>query len=206
MALETHRSAVSITQKQLDTLVLDVLPPQGQWSEAAYLWLTDQSKCLIEFTDGYIEVLPMPTDAQQTMLAHLYQALFSFLQAMNGKILFAPLRLRIREGKFREPDILLVCDAADPRRQNRFWLGADLVVEIVSPDKPERDLVEKRRDYSEARIPEYWIVDPRDATITVLRLAGDAYIEHGVYHRGSQAVSVLLEDFTIAVDAVFDVS
>ncbi len=206
MALETHRSAVSITQKQLDTLVLDVLPPQGQWSEAAYLWLTDQSKCLIEFTDGYIEVLPMPTDAHQTMLAHLYQALFSCLQAMSGKILFAPLRLRIREGKFREPDILLVCDAADPRRQNRFWLGADLVVEIVSPDKPERDLVEKRRDYAEARIPEYWIVDPRDATITVLRLAGDAYIEHGVYPRGSHAASVLLEDFTIAVDTVFDVS
>ncbi len=77
----------------------------------------------------------------------------------------APLRLRIREGKYREPDLLLVLSAHDPRRQNRFWLGADLVVEIVSPEKPERDLIDKRSDYTEARIPEYWIVNPQEETI-----------------------------------------
>jgi hypothetical protein len=35
-----------------------------------------------------------------------------------------------------------VRDANDPRRQNQYWLGADLVVEIVSPDDPERDTVD----------------------------------------------------------------
>jgi Uma2 family endonuclease len=54
-------------------------------------------------------------------------------------VLVAPLRIQVRPGKFREPDILLVRDAHDPRRQHRYWLGADLVVEIVSPDNPERD-------------------------------------------------------------------
>jgi Uma2 family endonuclease len=122
---------------------------------------------------------------------------------LHGRFL-SVLRLRIRDRKFREPDILLVCAAADPRRQNRFWLGADLVVEIVSPDKPERDLIDKRNDYAEAQIPEYWIVDPRDETITVLRLEGDTYVEHGIFTRGSQATSVLLDGFTIQVDAVFD--
>jgi hypothetical protein len=34
-------------------------------------------------------------------------------------VLFAPLRLQIRADRFREPDILLVRDAHDPRRQNR---------------------------------------------------------------------------------------
>jgi len=77
------------------------------------------------------------------------------MQVIGGKALFAPLRLRIRVRKFREPDILLVRDTSDPRRQNRFWLGADLVVEIVSPDKPERDLIEKRLEYAEAQILEY---------------------------------------------------
>ena len=32
--------------------------------------------------------------------------------------------------------------------------------EVVSPDRPERDLVDKRIDYAEAGIPEYWVVDP----------------------------------------------
>ncbi len=75
-------------------------------------------------------------------------------------MLFAPLRLRIREGQFREPDLLLVLDADDSRRQNRYWLGADLVVEVVSPDDPERDTRVKRAEYAEAQIPEYWIAIP----------------------------------------------
>ena len=204
MPLRTYSSTVSATQDQLDDLVLALLPQQGQWSQDTYLWLTEHTNRLIEFTDGYIEVVPRPTDAHQTILASLYQMFFAFLQATGGKVLFAPLRVRIRERKFREPDIVLLQHADDPRRQNRFWLGADLVVEILSPDKPERDLVEKREDYAEARIPEYWIVDPQDATITVLQLQGATYVEHGVFRRGSHATSVLLDGFAVQVNAVFD--
>ena len=71
---------------------------------------------------------------------------------------------------FREPDLLLLRDRADTRCQDRYWLGADLVAEVISPDNPDPDLVEKRADYAEAGIPEYWVVDPRDETIRVLTL------------------------------------
>ena len=112
--------------------------------------------------------------------------------------------MRVREGKFREPDLLVLRDRSDPRRRNRYWLGADLVVEVVSPDDPDRDLVEKRADYAEAGIAEYWIADPRDETLTVLVLRGEAYVEHGRYVRGETAASVLLEGFAAEVSAVFD--
>ena len=112
--------------------------------------------------------------------------------------------MRVREGVFREPDLLLLRDRSDPRRQDRFWLGADLVVEVVSPDDPDRDLVEKRVEYAAAGIPEYWIADPRDETITVLALEGEAYLEHGVFARGEAATSPLLAGFAADVDAVFD--
>ena len=42
-------------------------------------------------------------------------------------------------------DLLLVADATDPRRRNRFWTGADVVVEVVSPDQPERTCMEGGR-------------------------------------------------------------
>ena len=71
-------------------------------------------------------------------------ALFPFIQSLGGTALFAPLRMQIREGKFREPDLLLFRDANDPRRKNAYWLGADLVMEVVSPDYVERDTVEQR--------------------------------------------------------------
>lgn len=82
--------------------------------------------------------------------------------------------------------------------------GADLVIEIVSPDRPERDLVDKRRDYAEARIPEYWIVDPRTETLTVLALGGEAYVEHGAFPRGARAASATFDGLTVEVGAVFD--
>ena len=118
--------------------------------------------------------------------------------------MFAALRLQIREGKFREPDLMLLLDANDPRRENRFWRGADLVIEVVSEDDPERDTVVKRADYAEGRVPEYWIVNPTDETITVLSLAGSDYVEHGVFRRGEAATSALLPEFNVKVSAVFD--
>lgn len=205
MQTNTYTSTISTTQKQVDDLVIETLPAQGQWSEEAYLWLTDHSTRLIEFTDGYIEVLPMPTDAHQSIVLFLYELLAAFLRPRGGKVLVAPLRLRIHDNKYREPDLLLLRSAQDPRRQNRFWLGADLVIEVVSPDKPERDLIEKRHDYAEAHITEYWIVNPQSETITVLHLQENAYVEHGIFERGANASSVLLEGFGVEVDEVFDV-
>ena len=195
---------MATSERALQKVVLELLPPQGDWSEEDYLWLTDDTNRLIEFVDGYIEVLPMPTDEHQAISGFLCRAFSLHLQALGGIVLYAPLRIRIRARKFREPDLLVLRDAHDSRRQNRYWLGADLVVEIVSPDKPERDLVEKRMDYALVGIPEYWIVDPRQQTITVLALYESQYQEHGVFSRGAQATSAVLAGFSVAVDDVLD--
>jgi Uma2 family endonuclease len=203
MAIEARQPALQLTWED-DGTVLSLAPLQGHWTEAQYLLLTAQTNRLIEFTDGTLEALPMPTDRHQVIVRTLFLALFAFLQPRGGTVLFAPLRLRIRPGKFREPDLLLLCDAADPRRQRDYWLGADLVIEVISPDDPERDTVTKRADYAEARVPEYWLVDPAGETITVLTLQGTAYVEHGVFHRGEQAASALLAGFGVGVEAVFD--
>ena len=183
---------------------IDAEPLQGLWTQAQYLRLTDHARLLVEFTDGRLEVPPMPTDRHQAISQFLFLALSPFVRVRGGTVRYAPLRLRIRDGKFREPDLLLVRDAGDPRRRNDYWCGADLVMEIVSPDDPERDTRVKRRDYAEARIPEYWIVNPMDETITVLTLAGEAYREHGVFRRGQQADSLCLSGFVLGVAAVFD--
>jgi Uma2 family endonuclease len=78
------------------------------------------------------------------------------------------------------------------------------VVEIVSPDNVERATVLKRADYAEAGVPEYWIVNPDEGTITVLKLGNGVYTAHGVFGRGEAATSVLLTGFTVGVDAVCD--
>jgi Uma2 family endonuclease len=189
---------------EADGLEIDLLPLQGLWTEEQYLRLTDQTNRFIEFTEGSVEVLPMPTRKHQAISRFLFLAFLSFVQRLGGTVFYAPLRVRVAPGRFREPDLVLLLDVNDPRNQNAFWLGADLVVEIVSPDYVERDTVIKRADYAEAGIPEYWIVNPEEATITVLKLGDGVYMTHGVFGRGEAATSVLLSGFTVSVDAVCD--
>ena len=184
-----------------------LFPAQGQWSEDDYLRLTEHTRHLVEFRDGRIEVLPMPTDEHQRIVLFLYRAVYALLATQAiGIVLVAPLRLRLQTGLYREPDLLVLLSANDndERRGNQFWTGADLVLEVVSPDDPHRDLVRKRQEYAQAKIPEYWIVNPATEQIIVLRLEGDGYVEHGIFSRGREASSVVLKGFSVAVTAVLD--
>jgi Uma2 family endonuclease len=199
----TRSSARTLPARQ-KKLLLELLPDQGAWSDEEYLWLTDHTKRLVEFTDGFVEILPMPTDRHQSILEFLFLAFHGFLAPLGGKVHMAALRLRLRAGKFREPDLLLLCDAKDARRQDRFWTGADLVLEVVSKDHPQRDLVQKRNEYAEAQIAEYWIVNPLTDEILVYQLKGKKYPKATIHARGTAAVSFVLPGFAVNVDEVFD--
>ena len=197
-------SRLDTTQEAVHALVRAALPPQGCWSDDEYLWLTDRSLRLVEFTDGHLEELPMPTRVHQNIIGFLYRLLHAWLTPRGGIVVMASLRMRVREGKFREPDLMALRRREDPRNQNRFWLGADLAAEVVSADDPVRDWVTKRADYAEASVPEYWIVDPQTECVTVLTLDGDAYVEQGVFGRGDGAASKVLDGLVVDVGALFD--
>src|SRR5438105_3734740 len=114
MSIGEERMALDVSSierwrvRDVDGLELDLLALQGLWTEAQYLKLTDQTNHLIEFTDGVIEVLPMPSREHQKILAYLYRHFFTFVQALGGIVLFAPLRVQIRPGTFREPDLVIL--------------------------------------------------------------------------------------------------
>jgi hypothetical protein len=88
--------------------LLDILDRQGSWTEEQYLSLTDHTTRLVEFTDGFLELLPVPTDYHQAIVQLLLYAFDGFLKPLGGKVRIAPLRLRVCKGKFREPDLLLL--------------------------------------------------------------------------------------------------
>lgn len=183
---------------------IDLAALQGLWSVEQYLRLTDQTNRIIEFTDGVIEVSPVPTKSHQAILRFLFLAFLELMRTTGGDVYFAPLRVRIRPGTFREPDLVLVLDKDDPRAQESFWTGADLVAEIVSPDDPARDTTRKRAEYASAGIREYWLVNPLDGTVTVLALDAASYREHGVFHAGERATSAMLSGFSVAVSELLE--
>jgi len=179
-----------------------LFPAQGAWSEEDYLNLDTNQ--LVEFSHGHIEVLEMPSRRHQLIVFFLARWLFDFLAARAlGTVLFAPYRVRLWAGKIREPDIVFVSNAKADRMHEQYSDGADLIIEVVSGDH-QHDLIHKRREYAEAGIPEYWIVDPEVETITVLRLADGRYAEHGVFRRGDHANSPSLLGLALPVSETFD--
>ena len=146
----------------------------------------------------------MPTKSHQRLVAALFRLLSAFLASdPRGEALFAPYRVQLWPGKFREPDIVFVSSENADRFLDEYALGADLVMEVVSPDDRRRDLETKRREYAQAGIPEYWIVDPEIRRISVLTLAGAEYAVHGEFGAGEQATSTLLPGFAVDVAALF---
>jgi len=181
-----------------------LFPSQGSWSEEAYLAL-DTGR-LIEYSEGFLEFPPMPTMAHQDILIFLFELLKAYvLKHQLGKVYVAPLPVRLRAGRYREPDVFFVSTQRVHEAEGKYPSGADLVMEIVSgsPSDRERDLVQKRHDYAQAGIPEYWIVDPDEGAITVLWLEGEAYVEHGRFAGDETATSRLLPGFAVAVAAVW---
>lgn len=180
-----------------------LFPHQGEWSEQAYFDLQYQSG--VEFVDGVLEFLPMPTEFHQILVAYFYDVLRAIV-GQSGIVLFSGLRVQIRPGKVREPDVVLMFRENRSNRSNRVWLGADLAVEIVSEDDPQRDYQVKRVDYAEAGIREYWIVDPRDESVTllVLQAGQQIYTEVGCFHGDQRCESRLLLDLRLPPKQIFD--
>jgi Uma2 family endonuclease len=185
-----------------------LFPAQGTWTESDYWDLTTlhDRRPLVELSNGCLEVLPMPTELHQLIAALFYELLRAFTQThAPGIVLFSGLRLRLKKGRkarFREPDVVYLKAENAHLRHAKFWDRADLAMEIVSDDPKDRkrDLETKPREYAEAGIPEYWIIDPEQQRVRVLTLEGGAYKVHGDFGPGTLATSVLLPGFAVAVD------
>jgi Uma2 family endonuclease len=182
-----------------------LFPRQGQWTEADYLEL--DTNRLIELSEGFLEVLPIPTSFHQLIAQLLCRLLEEFvLPRKLGLVFQAPFPVRLWPEKIREPDVLYLRPGRLTARDEPAD-GADLAIEVVSKGKRHRarDLITKRSEYARAGIGEYWIVDPKRRRITQLVLHGKKYREHGEFAPGSRVASVVLPGFEVNVGAVFAV-
>jgi len=82
-------------------------------------------------------------------------------------------------------------------------LKPDWVCEVVSPSNATDDTVKKLRSYHRVEIGHYWLADPRDATLTVMRWSRDGYITVLRAQRGEVVRAEPFEAIEIAVGTLF---
>lgn len=175
-------------------------------TEAQYLDLPGGK--LVEFNHGVAEVLPMPSEYHQDVAGNIYVALRAFVRSKNlGKVLCAPMPMKVDQLKYREPDVLFKRQQklSDNPKTTKFWDSADLVVEVISDgtENRRRDLIVKRAAYAAAKISEYWLVDLDKSQVTVLRLRSGKYVVHGTFHGKDQVQSALFPELVLLVSDIF---
>jgi len=62
----------------------------------------------------------------------------------------------------------------------------DWVCEILSPRKGAHDRIRKKRVYHRHQVPSYWLIDPRDESLTVLQWTAKGYLEILAAQRGER--------------------
>lgn len=113
----------------------------------------------------------------------------------EGNIYGSRAAFRLAEHESPEPDLAFVrTERLDLVHRGFFDGPPDLAIEIVSPESVERDYDDKRQQYENAGVAEYWIIDELQQTITLLRLGKNGKYRE-VKTRNGELHSAVLKGF-----------
>jgi len=158
-----------------------------------------------ELIDGDHYVTPSPSRRHQTAVGNLYRILATPVRERRlGRLYVAPFDVVLSRHDVVEPDLLFLSTERLGRLTEANVQGApDLVIEVVSPRTAAVDRGAKRRAYEKFGVGEYWLVEPEDGTVLVVRFGetpGGAEWRLGA---GQAITSPLLPGLSIPVGEIF---
>lgn len=118
----------------------------------------------VEWVNGEAIIYMPASDKHQDLLIFLTAILNAFTQILKlGLVRAAPFEVKLwPDGPSREPDLFFLAKGNQAKQETNRIVGApDLAVEIVSPGSTRIDRVDKYREYEQAKVKEYWLIDPR---------------------------------------------
>ncbi|MDQ3657882.1 MAG: Uma2 family endonuclease [Chloroflexota bacterium] len=152
---------------------------------------------------GQMIVSPVPPLVHQEVLGRLVVWLTTYVWDRKlGEVHLGPVEVRLSPHNSVQPDIVFVSsDRFGIQRQTHIEGAPDLVVEVLSDHTRRMDLIQKQALYAMAGVPEYWIVDLNDRTLSVLTLVDGQY--DVVATDDGMVRSLVVPGFEIAVADVF---
>jgi Uma2 family endonuclease len=127
-----------------------------------------------ELVEGVLLVTPAPNAEHQSCVGKLLVAL-SLAAGDEHFVVPAPFDVFVNQATFFQPDIVVALD--DDVGDGRLERTPLLLVEVGSRSTRLVDMGTKRLAYEAAGVPEYWLVDPDEPSLTVLRLVEGRYRE-----------------------------
>ncbi len=166
-----------------------------------YVNLPDDGK-RYEIIDGELYVNPSPNMKHQRVLGNLFVSLTTFVEKHKlGLVFVAPFDVVMSDINVVQPDILFISkERMDVLTKANVQGVPDIAIEVLSPGTRRKDQTKKRQAYERHGVQEYWIVDPEDDSIRILRLSGRKFDYIIV---GGNIRSPLLPGFSLPLKKLF---
>ncbi|MBI3951889.1 MAG: Uma2 family endonuclease [Acidobacteria bacterium] len=162
-----------------------------------------------ELIDGRIIMTPPPGWPHGECESGIVIELGSFVKARNlGRIFGSAQGFRLTEEDTVAPDAAFVSNerwAASPApvMGKHLHVIPNLVVEVLSPTTAKRDLEDKKQLYEQCGGDEYWQLDPRQRSVTVLALEAGRYVMADFAQGSGRVHSRLLSGFSVDLKDIF---
>lgn len=155
-----------------------------------------------ELQDGEVLVSPEPNPYHGRLQALLLAFLVEYVDEHPDAAVYAPTNVALTEITCRGPDATVTLKGDGTVEDAKKITGSPAVlIEIVSPSKPNYDLIDKREVYCKERVPEIWFFDTTKNEAVFLSLGSNGYSEKkmskGIFR------SKVLKDMRLDVEALF---
>lgn len=152
----------------------------------------------VEFIEGGVVVNPAPFFRHQIIAGNIYYAFRTYLtQHRIGSTIMAPADVVLSRENVVQPDVMVFLGENLSTIQ---WKNAqrapDIAVEVLSEGTHRHDTVTKRRLYAQHGVTEMWIVDPEEASVTIVRNGKETIVTDTI-------ATPLLPGFTMPLRDVF---
>lgn len=122
-----------------------------------------------------------PVSVKHSLIqGNLYRIIGSYLHHKRCHLFFE-VEVRFDESNRLTPDLMVVCEPSQIKTTHVSG-APDFVVEVLSPSTHMRDVTIKKEIYEKFGVKEYWIISPKEESITVYILKDNKFVLDNVYH------------------------
>jgi Uma2 family endonuclease len=158
-----------------------------------------------ELYDGEVYVVPAPMPRHQRVQMRLVEWLDEYAESVGAFAVDSPIDIVFSEHDVLQPDVVFFGPArahlVDLDRAIRH--APDLCVEILSPATEATDRGRKMQMFARYGVPEYWIVDPAQEVLEVLRLEAGSYVLVQRAAKDDEVQSAVIPGTALRVGRIF---
>lgn len=164
----------------------------------------DPTGVRLELVEGEVAVSPSPTPEHSNVVVQLIILLGNHVYPNDLGELYESVDTILDHFTVRRPDVLYFSrDRTHLVGEKAMEGPPDLAIEVISPSSVEIDREDKFKQYAEAGVAYYWIVDPNLMTMEGWQLRDGAYIGIGQAQGGASIKLLPFPDLEIPLSRLW---